>query len=219
VGHPEAERVIVVMGSGAECAHETVDHLVARGEKVGVLKVRLYRPFGGARFVPRCRATVRALAVLDRTKEPGATASRSTRTSWRRWPRPGPRATLDRLPRVIGGRYGLASKEFTPAMVKAVFDELAGVAAPALHGRHRRRRHPPLAAVRPDFDRARPTCPRGVLRPRRRRHGRRQQELDQDHRRGDAELAQGYFVYDSKKSGATRSRTCASARAPSARRT
>jgi pyruvate-ferredoxin/flavodoxin oxidoreductase len=125
-GHPKAERVIVIMGSGAETVQETVDHLVANGEKVGVLKVRLYRPFARAAFLAALPTSVRALAVLDRTKEPGA---------------PGDPLYLDVMtalgearadgdfplksePRVVAGRYGLSSKEFTPAMVKAVFDEL-----------------------------------------------------------------------------------------------
>ncbi len=130
VGHPEAERVIVLMGSGAETAHETVNWLLARGEKVGVLKVRLYRPFSVRAFVEALPASVRAIAVLDRTKEPGA---------------PGEPLYMDVVaalreacvqglarfaasPLVIGGRYGLASKEFTPAMVVAVFAELAAAA-------------------------------------------------------------------------------------------
>lgn len=124
VGHPQAERVLVMMGSGAETAAETVEHLVARGEKVGLLKVRLYRPFPTAQLAAALPATVRSVAVLDRTKEPGAvgeplyldvvTALRELRDAGT--------TTLD--PRVIGGRYGLSSKEFTPAMVKAVLDEL-----------------------------------------------------------------------------------------------
>ncbi|MEI2653750.1 MAG: hypothetical protein V9G12_16670 [Microthrixaceae bacterium] len=73
VGHPEAERVVVMMGSGAECAHETVEHLVAAGERVGLVKVRLYRPFSIDRFLAALPATVRSVAVLDRTKEPGST--------------------------------------------------------------------------------------------------------------------------------------------------
>jgi pyruvate-ferredoxin/flavodoxin oxidoreductase len=123
VGHPEAERVIVIMGSGAECTHETVRHLIARGEKVGVLKVRLFRPFSANRFLAALPPTVRAIAVLDRTKEAGTTdplhsdVISSIFEESMRGARP--------LPRVIGIRYGLSSKEFTPAMVKAVFDELA----------------------------------------------------------------------------------------------
>ena len=127
VGHPEAERVIILMGSGAEVAHETVDWMVGRGERVGVLKVRLYRPFSVTDFVAALPKTARALAVLDRTKEPGAigeplyldvvTALREARDEGV--------SNFESDPRVVGGRYGLSSKEFNPAMVKAVFDELA----------------------------------------------------------------------------------------------
>lgn len=127
VGHPEAERVIVMMGSGAEAAHETVEYLTRRGERVGLVKVRLYRPFSLAHLVEALPKSVRALTVLDRTKEPGAvgdplyldvvTALREAQDGGA-WP------AGAALPRVTGGRYGLSSKEFTPAMVKAVFDEL-----------------------------------------------------------------------------------------------
>jgi pyruvate-ferredoxin/flavodoxin oxidoreductase len=118
-GAPDADRVVVLMGSGAETAQETVDYLVSQGEKVGVLKVRLYRPFSISHFVSTLPESVKAVAVLDRTKEAGAS---------------GEPLYLDvvdavdssgRDMKVIGGRYGLSSKEFTPAMVKAVFDELA----------------------------------------------------------------------------------------------
>ena len=119
-GAADAERVIVLMGSGCEAAHGTVDFLNARGEKVGVLKVRLYRPFDATAFVSGLPRTMGAMAVLDRTKEPGSG---------------GEPLYLDcvnalyeqdrRDVRVIGGRYGLSSKEFTPVMIKAVFDNLA----------------------------------------------------------------------------------------------
>src|SRR5262249_12025543 len=119
-GAPDAERVIVLMGSGAEAVHETVEHLTARGEKVGVLKVRLFRPFSVRHFLDAMPQTVNAVPVLDRTREAGAvgeplymdvvTAYAESAGSVR--------------PRIVGGRYGLSSKEFTPAMVKAVFDEL-----------------------------------------------------------------------------------------------
>ncbi|MGE0453630.1 MAG: pyruvate:ferredoxin (flavodoxin) oxidoreductase [Vicinamibacteria bacterium] len=135
VGHPEADRVIVLMGSGAETAHETAAWLNAHGERVGVLKVRLYRPFSLVDFAQALPRTVRAIAVLDRTKEPGAigeplyldvvTALREARETG-----------LSRLahdPLVIGGRYGLSSKEFTPAMVKAVYEELAARERPRNH--------------------------------------------------------------------------------------
>ncbi|HVM98204.1 MAG TPA: pyruvate:ferredoxin (flavodoxin) oxidoreductase, partial [Candidatus Acidoferrales bacterium] len=127
VGHPQAERVIVLMGSGAETVHETVDWLVADGEKVGVLKVRLYRPFALHDFVAALPVTTKSIAVLDRTKEPGAlgeplyldvlTALRETREEGH--------CALQSDPRVIGGRYGLSSKEFSPAMALSVFAELA----------------------------------------------------------------------------------------------
>jgi len=125
-GAPDAERVIVIMGSGAEAVSEAVAALNARGERVGVLKVRLFRPFSAAHFVRALPASVKHVAVLDRTKEAGATgeplyvdvvtAINETLTDRD--------APFRFFPRVIGGRYGLGSKEFTPAMAKAVFDEL-----------------------------------------------------------------------------------------------
>ncbi len=127
VGHPEAERVIVLMGSGAEAAHETVEWLVAKGEKIGIVKVRLFRPFSVPDFIAALPRTVQAIAVLDRTKEPGAVgeplyldvvaALSEARAAGL--------SAFGRDPLVIGGRYGLSSKEFDPAMVKAVFDNLA----------------------------------------------------------------------------------------------
>ena len=122
VGAPDAERVIIVMGSGAETVEETVEHLVAQGEKVGVIKVRLYRPFSIEHFIRAIPSTAKTLAVLDRTKEPGSS---------------GEPLYLDvvaalnekmhdlELAHIIGGRYGLSSKEFTPAMVKGIFDEMS----------------------------------------------------------------------------------------------
>jgi pyruvate-ferredoxin/flavodoxin oxidoreductase len=118
-GAPDAERILIMMGSGADVAHETVDALVAAGEKVGLLKVRLYRPFAVEAFVAALPPSVRSIAVLDRTKEPGATGEPlycDVITAL---------AEMGVAKKVIGGRYGLASKEFTPAMVKGVFDELA----------------------------------------------------------------------------------------------
>ena len=124
-GDAGAEHVIVLMGSGAQTAIETVDHLVKQGEKVGVLVVRLFRPFPAARFIDTLPKTLKGLAVLDRTKEAGAVAEplhldviASLRGCGN-----GEGEHL-RAARVIGGRYGLSSKEFTPGMVKAVFDEL-----------------------------------------------------------------------------------------------
>ncbi|WP_101833719.1 pyruvate:ferredoxin (flavodoxin) oxidoreductase [Frankia canadensis] len=121
-GHPQAERVVVIMGSGRSAVRDAVDALVARGERVGCVQIRLYRPFDTAALLAAMPATVRAVAVLDRTKEPGSVgeplrldvlAALAERTG------PAP------MPRVIGGRYGLASKEFTPEMAAAVFAELA----------------------------------------------------------------------------------------------
>ena len=125
VGHPEAERVVVMMGSGAECAHEVVDHLVARGEKVGLVKVRLYRPFSMDRFAQSLPATVRSVAVLDRTKEPGSAGEPLLLDVTAALVDAVNRSTIPALPRIIGGRYGLSSKEFDPPMAKAVLDELA----------------------------------------------------------------------------------------------
>jgi len=128
-GHPEAERVVVIMGSGADTVHETVDYLAARGDKVGVLKVHLFRPFSIAAFLRELPRSVRVIAVMDRTKEPGAigeplyqdvvTALAEARAEGT--------SSFAAEPVVVGGRYGLSSKEFTPAMVKAIFDTLAEI--------------------------------------------------------------------------------------------
>jgi pyruvate-ferredoxin/flavodoxin oxidoreductase len=198
VGAPDAERVIVMMGSGAEAAHETVDALTARGEKVGLLKVRLYRPFSVKHFAAALPTTVKKIAVLDRCKEAGAA---------------GEPLYLDvvnaiheshRTAEVIGGRYGLSSKEFTPAMVKAVFDNLSQ-AEPKRHftvGIHDDLGHTSL-----DYDPSFSTEPDSVVRAQ--FYG-----LGADGTVGanknsikiigenTPNYAQGYFVYDSKKSGA-----------------
>ena len=126
VGAPEAERVIVVMGSGAQTVHETVEHLVGRGEPVGLVKVRLMQPFSAQRFLQALPSTTRAIAVLDRTKEPGAHGEplcQGVRSAIYEAVS-GENPPLPRLPRVLGGRYGFGSKEFTPAMVHAVFENL-----------------------------------------------------------------------------------------------
>jgi pyruvate-ferredoxin/flavodoxin oxidoreductase len=119
IGHPEAERVVILMGSGGETAEETVNFLAAKGEKVGVVRVRLYRPFSIEHFIKALPKTVKSVVVLDRTKEPGASGE------------PLYMDIVEALVesqksnvKVIGGRYGLSSKEFTPAMVKATLDEL-----------------------------------------------------------------------------------------------
>ncbi|MBF2078039.1 MAG: pyruvate:ferredoxin (flavodoxin) oxidoreductase [Synechococcales cyanobacterium T60_A2020_003] len=118
-GDPNATRVIVLMGSGCETVHETVDYLNTQGEKVGVLKVRLYRPLDIPRFLAALPQSVEAIAVLDRTKEPGS-AGEPLYLDVVNALMEGDRASV----RVVGGRYGLSSKEFTPAMVNAVFDNL-----------------------------------------------------------------------------------------------
>ena len=125
-GAPDAERVIVMMGSGCETAEETVSALWGQSEKVGLLKVRLYRPFAVERFVAALPRTVKAIAVLDRTKEPGSTGEPLYQEVITAIAEAAANCTADFSirPRIIGGRYGLGSKEFTPAMVKAVFDEL-----------------------------------------------------------------------------------------------
>ncbi len=206
VGAPDAERVIVLMGSGAETAQETVEHLVGQGEKVGVIKVRLYRPFAEAAFLAALPASVKAIAVLDRTKEPGASgeplyldvvnavvSGLADET-----------APFVTMPRLIGGRYGLSSKEFTPGMVMAVFAELSQ-AKPKNHftiGIHDDVTHTSL-----DWDRTIDIEPDDVVRAV--FYG-----LGSDGTVGanknsikiigedTPNHAQGYFVYDSKKAGA-----------------
>ena len=126
VGSPKADRVIVIMGSGAEAVQETVEYLNAKGENIGLLKVRLFRPFASSEFVKVLPSTVQKIAVLDRVKEPGSAGeplyqdvitaiaeAMATKT-----------APFQSFPMVTGGRYGLSSKEFTPAMIKGVFDEM-----------------------------------------------------------------------------------------------
>lgn len=126
VGAPDAEKIIVMMGSGAETAHETVDYLNKKGEKVGLVKVRLYRPFSVKGLMDVIPASVKKIAVLDRTKEPGslgeplfldvvAAIEEAIGNGT---------APFKSFPKVVGGRYGLGSKEFTPAMVKGVYDDL-----------------------------------------------------------------------------------------------
>jgi len=203
-GHPQATAVIVAMGSAAECIEETVNWLVDRGERVGVLKVRLYRPFDVGGLAEALPVSVRAIAVLDRTKEPGALGEPlyvDVLAALREAQEDGYFAGN---PRVIGGRYGLSSKEFTPAMVRAVFDEL-GRAAP-------RRRFTvgivdDVTRLSLDYDGAFDLEPPDVVRAV--FYG-----LGADGTVGanknsikiigeeTAAYGQGYFVYDSKKSGA-----------------
>ncbi len=203
VGAADAERVVVLMGSGAETVHETVEHLVARGEKVGVLKVRLYRPFAPGALLDALPPTARAIAVLDRCKEPGADGEplyKDVVTALAQAAAEG-RA----MPRVIGGRYGLASKEFTPGMVKAVFDELAATALKRQFtvGIHDDLTHLSLpwdADFRTDASRQLQHAVFWGLGA----DGTVSANKNSIKILGEATdlMAQGYFVYDSKKSGA-----------------
>ena len=125
VGHPQAERVVVLMGSGIGTCEEVIETLLARGEKVGVLKVRLYRPFSATQMLAVLPQSVKTLAVLDRTKEPGALAEPLYLDVMTALAEAYSRGERDTLPKVIGGRYGLSSKEFGPDCVLSVFDELS----------------------------------------------------------------------------------------------
>ncbi len=204
-GAPDAERVIILMGSGAETAEETALWLAQRGEKVGIVTVHLYRPFSLKHLLQVLPATVKSIAVLDRTKEPGATGEPLyedvvTAVSEGLAARA---AAFKTTPTIIGGRYGLSSKEFTPAMVKAVFDEMCkpqpinhfvvGIKDDVTHS---------SLDYDPTFSIANPTTVRCVF------FG-----LGSDGTVGANKnsikiigeetdnWAQGYFVYDSKKSG------------------
>jgi pyruvate-ferredoxin/flavodoxin oxidoreductase len=206
VGAPDAERVVVLMGSGAEAVEETVNYLTTQGEKIGVVKVRLYRPFSVEHFIAALPPTVKAIAVLDRTKEPGSageplyldvvTAISETFANGD--------APFAAMPRIIGGRYGLSSKEFTPAMVKAIFDELAKP-KPKNHftiGINDDVTHTSLA-YDPTFD----IEPEGVVRAvfwGLGSDGTVSANKNSIKIIGEetSNFAQGYFVYDSKKAGA-----------------
>jgi pyruvate-ferredoxin/flavodoxin oxidoreductase len=205
VGAPDAEQVLVLMGSGAEVAQEAVDYLNRHGAKFGVLKVRLYRPFAIEHFLHALPPTVEAIAVLDRTKEPGAVGEPLYMDVVTALSEAESQSThlVQPMPRVIGGRYGLSSKEFTPAMVKGVFDELA---------KEKSKNHFTVGIVDdvthtsidydPAFSTEEPDAVRALF------YG-----LGADGTVGanknsikiigeDTDLfAQGYFVYDSKKSG------------------
>ena len=115
-GHPEADRVVIAMGSVCETIEETIDYLMAKGEKVGVIKVRLYRPFSVKHFLDAMPKSVKKVAVLDRTKEPGAQGEplyQDVCTAY---------YSEECKPVIVGGRYGLGSKDTTPSQIKAVFD-------------------------------------------------------------------------------------------------
>lgn len=205
-GSPTAERVVIIMGSGAETAQETVDVLNKNGENIGLLKVRLFRPFDTKRFIEALPNTVKSIAVLDRTKEPGASGEPMYQDVL---------TSITELfinnklpfafPKVIGGRYGLSSKEFTPAMVKAVYDELKKE-SPKNHFTVGINDDVTFTSI--DCDASFSTEPDDVVRAM--FYG-----LGADGTVGanknsikiigeDTEnYAQGYFVYDSKKSGST----------------
>jgi pyruvate-ferredoxin/flavodoxin oxidoreductase len=126
VGAPDAEHVIIMMGSGAETAEETINYLVGQGEKVGLVKVRLYRPFSARHVLEALPLTTKRIAVLDRTKEPGAASEplyQDVLTALHQAAEDG-LSPFVQTPKLVGGRYGLSSKEFTPSMVKAVFENL-----------------------------------------------------------------------------------------------
>jgi len=202
-GAPDAERVIVIMGSGAEVADEAVDALNKQGEKLGLLKVRLYRPFDASSFLAALPSTVKSIAVLDRCKEPGASGDPLYMDVVTVLAENEATLPFAAKPKVIGGRYGLSSKEFTPAMVKGIFDEL-GKPAPKNHftiGINDDVSHTSLS-YDPDFSTEDPKTVRALF------YG-----LGSDGTVGanknsikiigheTPNYAQGYFVYDSKKSG------------------
>ncbi|MGB7983759.1 MAG: pyruvate:ferredoxin (flavodoxin) oxidoreductase [Terracidiphilus sp.] len=202
-GAPDAERVIVLMGSGAEAAEEAVDAMVKAGEKVGMVKVRLYRPFDSSAFLKALPATVKSIAVLDRCKEPGATGEPLYMDIVTVLAEKEAELPFAAKPKVVGGRYGLSSKEFTPAMVKGIFDELLK-SAPKNHftiGIDDDVSHSSLT-YDPSFSTEDPKTVRALF------YG-----LGSDGTVGANKnsikiigsetdnFAQGYFVYDSKKSG------------------
>jgi pyruvate-ferredoxin/flavodoxin oxidoreductase len=203
-GPADAERIVVLMGSGVGAAEEAIDKLSKAGEKVGLLKVRLFRPFAGEALLKAIPATTKAIAVLDRTKEPGALGEplyQDILTAYMERYSANPAAGV---PRIIGGRYGLSSKEFTPAMVKAVLDELKkpepknhftiGIVDDVTHT---------SLTYDTGFSTEDPRTVRGLF------YG-----LGSDGTvganknsikiigKGTNNFAQGYFVYDSKKAGA-----------------
>lgn len=206
LGAPDAERVMVLMGSGCEAAEETVNYLVEQGEKVGLVKVRLYRPFSVEHFLAALPPTTKVIAALDRTKEPGATGEplyQDIVTAVSEGMANGI-TPFDTFPRLIGGRYGLSSKEFTPAMIKGVFDEMS---------KARPKNHFTIGIIDDvthtslDFDRSFNIEPASVTRAV-------FWGLGSDGTVGANKnsikiigeetpfYAQGYFVYDSKKAGA-----------------
>jgi pyruvate-ferredoxin/flavodoxin oxidoreductase len=202
-GAPDAERVIVIMGSGAEVAEEAVDLMVRQGEKVGMVKVRLFRPFDSSAFLKAMPSTVKSIAVLDRTKEPGACGEPLYQDIVTVLAENAATLPFAAMPKVVGGRYGLSSKEFTPAMVKGIYDELSK-SAPKNHftiGIDDDVTHTSLT-YDPNFSTEDPKTVRALF------YG-----LGSDGTVGanknsikiigseTPNYAQGYFVYDSKKAG------------------
>jgi pyruvate-ferredoxin/flavodoxin oxidoreductase len=202
-GAPDAERVIIVMGSGAEVAEEAVEAMVKQGEKVGLVKVRLFRPFDSKAFLAALPKTVKSIAVLDRCKEPGAAGEPLYQDIVTVLAENAATLPFASMPKVIGGRYGLSSKEFTPAMVKGIYDELTK-AAPKNHftiGINDDVSHSSLS-YDPGFSTEDTKTVRALF------YG-----LGSDGTVGanknsikiigeqTPNFAQGYFVYDSKKSG------------------
>ena len=201
-GHPEAERVVVAMGSGAQTLAEAVRHLVAAGERVGVVTVRLYRPFPARALLEALPASVKGIAVLDRTKEPGSFGEPLFLDVLGALAEATARGERDALPLVIGGRYGLSSKEFTPGMAAGVFAELAR--------REPRRRftvgiNDDVSGSSIDYDASLDIEPAGTVRALffgLGSDGTVGANKNTIKILGDEGLyAQGYFVYDSKKSG------------------
>jgi pyruvate-ferredoxin/flavodoxin oxidoreductase len=206
-GAPDADRVIVVMGSASEAIHETIDALVEQGEKIGVVKVRLYLPFSVKHFMQALPATVKSIAVLDRTKEPGSLGEplyQDVVMAVTEGMNNGI-APFAAMPKVIGGRYGLAGKEFVPAHVKAIYDEMKKD-RPKNHFTVGINDDVTFTSLTPDmsFTTEKPDVVRAMF------YG-----LGADGTVGanknsikiigedTPNYAQGYFVYDSKKSGST----------------
>jgi len=202
-GHPDAEQLLVIIGSAAETAMETIEYLNARGARYGLVQLRLYRPFPKEQLLAAIPASVRRIAVLDRTKEPGSGGEPLYQDVVTALSEALADGGIERMPRVIGGRYGLSSKEFTPAMVKGVCDELLKD-KPKNHftiGIHDDVTHTSLAWD-PLFDLEKPHMTRALF------YG-----LGSDGTVGanknsikiigeNTDLyAQGYFVYDSRKAG------------------
>lgn len=202
-GAPDAERVIIIMGSGAEAAEEAVDLMVKQGEKIGMVKVRLFRPFDSKAFLAAMPSTAKKIAVLDRCKEPGGVGEPLYQDILSVLAENSASLPFAAMPTVVGGRFGLSSKEFTPAMVKGVFDELAKT-APKNHftvGINDDVSHSSLE-YDPEFSTEDPKTVRALF------YG-----LGSDGTVGanknsikiigseTPNYAQGYFVYDSKKSG------------------